>query len=94
MRADQRALELGPQFGADVAHREGAEAGGDAVHGAGLGGEGVDPGPGRGHLGEGVRADLHPGPAAGDGEDILGADVGLADLDDDTVHIHMHILTR
>lgn len=96
VRTHQRALQLGAELGADVPDGERAEAGGDAVDGARLGREGLDPGPRGRHLGERVRTDLYPGVAPGDGQHVLGADVGLADLDEgrigghSTVHIHMH----
>ncbi len=100
VRAHQRALQLGAQLGADVPDGEGAEAGRDAVDGARFGGEGVDPGARGRHLGDRVGADLDPGVAPGDGQHVLGADVGLADPDErrvggrSTVHIHMHHLSR
>lgn len=87
VRADDVALQLRPQTGADVPGGEGAEAGGDAVDRLGLGGEGVDDLPCGGQGLHGGRGELDPGALAGHGDDVLGGGTGRPHHD--CVHIHI-----
>ena len=75
--ADQAEPGAGPAAGRDVPGGQRAEAGRDAVMRSRLVGERVDPGPGAGHLGEGVLGELDPGVAAGDRDHIGRATLAL-----------------
>ncbi len=87
VRADDVALEPRPQVGADVAAREGAEAGGDAVDRLGLGRERVHDEAGGGQGVHGGGGELDPGAVAGHGDDVLGGGSGRPHHD--SVHIHI-----
>lgn len=87
VRADDVALELGAELGADVPGGERAEAGGDPVDGLGLGGERVDDVPGGGQGLHGLGRQLDAGAVAGDVDDVLRGRAGRAE--DDCLHIHI-----
>lgn len=87
VRADDVALELRPQFRADVAAGKGAEAGGDAVDRLGLGGERVHDETGGGQGFHGGGGELDPGTVAGHGDDVLGGGSGRPHHN--SVHIHI-----
>ncbi len=76
VRADDVALELHAQVGGNVADGEGAEAGGDAVDGVGLGGQVLDGPSGGGERLERLGGEFDGSQTAGDGDDVLGGDAG------------------
>ncbi len=87
VRADDVALELGTQLGADVPGGERTEPGGHPVDGLGLGGEGVDDLAGPGECVERLRGELDACVATGYGDDVLGGGPGRPHHD--SVHIHI-----
>lgn len=92
VRPDDVALQLGPQLLADVPGRQGAEAGGDAVDGLGLGRQRVHDLPGRGKRRDGLRRQLDPGAAARHGENVGRGDPGRPHHH--SVHIHIQERTQ
>ncbi|CAL9309696.1 hypothetical protein SUDANB135_04538 [Streptomyces sp. SudanB135_2055] len=92
VRADDVALELRPQVGADVPGRQGAEAGADAVHGVRLGGQRVHDLAGRGEGRHRLLGKLDPGARARHGEDVGRGDPGRPHHH--SVHIHIQERTQ
>jgi hypothetical protein len=86
-RADDVALQLGTQLGTDVTGGEGAESGGDAVDGLGLGGQRVHDPAGGGEGRDGLVGELDPGAVAGHGDDVIGSGTGRPHHD--CLHIHI-----
>ena len=70
VRADQRALQLGPHVGGDVPGGQRPEAGGDAVRRGGCGGELVDDGAGPLDRGHGLGVEGHRGAVTGDRDEV------------------------
>ena len=67
-------MQLGSEFDGDVASCQCTEAGGDAVHGSRMLGEGFDAGAARGDRGESVVRDLHTGVVARHADDVIDGD--------------------
>ncbi|MFK4545105.1 hypothetical protein RKD29_004701 [Streptomyces tendae] len=92
VRADDVALELGAQLGADVPGRQGAEAGAHAVDRVRLGGQRVHDGAGRGEGRHRLLGKLDPGARARHGENVGRGDPRRPHHH--SVHIHIQERTQ